>query len=234
MMRKGGQTNKIIGIDSQRIAIRCGSIGHAVHLEGLRHFTQISVHDAVETLHPVRGEFLVGIRANGIQVTAQAGVQLALDGQRSTIVHAGIGFLGDDAVIADHLQHIAEITALSEVQLAVQTDIFDGAVVIGIAHHEHFGQVRPGLLIGQVLGLDGLGLQEGKGREAPAGAAAILILDGGDGVLLHRGKMIVFDGKVGLFLLGGQGAAKQDTAKEQCAKSHCIFSLTKNKGKDYN
>ena len=76
--------------------------------------------------------------------------------------------------------------------------------MVGVADDVHFGQVRVGFRL-EVLRLDDFGLEEGEGGEAPAGAAARLVLHRSDRDFLDGGELIVgcFDRRGGLTGLAG-------------------------------
>ena len=109
--------------------------------------------------------------------------------------------------------------------------------MVGVTDNEHFGKIRV-LGLGELSGLDGLGLQEGKGGEAPAGAAAVLVLDGGDGIFLHRGELEIFRLEFGGRLGLGQGGAKacergsEDDLNGFHICLHCILSISRSAAKN--
>ena len=82
--------------------------------------------------------------------------------------------------------------------------------MIGMADDEHLGEVRIGVRL-EVLGLDDLGLEEGDGGEAPAGAAVGLVLHRGDRDFLDRCELVVgsLDGRSGLSGLGASDERDQ-------------------------
>jgi hypothetical protein len=94
-------------------------------------------------------------------------------------------------VVLDDIHDVTAAGTHAEVQLAVQADILLGTLLIGSADDVEFGKVG---ILGFVLDTaqaDGLGLEEADAREGPAGAAARLVLDGGDGVGLGRREGIL-------------------------------------------
>ena len=125
-------------------------------------------------------------------------------------------------VCFSHFQDIAGVRANSKVELAVQAHELACTLGIGAAHNKHFREVRIQGRVLDALGLDGLRLQEGEGAEAPAGAAAVLVLDGGDGVFLDNGKLVVCR-----FYGGGRplGAGAQDGQGGEGCGNNVLFHV---------
>ena len=108
-------------------------------------------------------------------------------GLLGAVVEAGIGLLRHDAVAADAVDHVMRSSALGEIDLTVHADIFDRLLTQAVAHHPHLGEVHR-----LAAGLQDLALEERMGRETPAGAAAVLVLHGGDGHDFRVGEDVAF------------------------------------------
>ena len=78
---------------------------------------------------------------------------------------------------------VVEASSGREGAVAVVAHVVHGAVFHCLVHYEHLREVVLSLVHAEQLGLD-----EAQCGEAPAGAGTVLVLDGGDGVLLDGGK----------------------------------------------
>ena len=76
------------------------------------------------------------------------------------------------------------------------TDVLVGTIHIGLADEEGLAEVEVVLHLGVLL--DDFTLQESQGGVGPAGAAAVLVLDAGDGMLNDGGED---EGVLRVFLL---------------------------------
>ena len=192
MVGEGGEAHVVVRVDAQGVTVAFGGVGDTVHHEVFGNFAHVGIQDAVNTLGPHGGELAVGVLYDSVYIALEHGVEFCLDGQVVAILQSGIGTLGNHAVGTDHIQHVAEVGASPVLELTVQADELEGAVVVGLADNEHFRQVRILGLVLQALVLDHFRFEEREGGEAPAGAAAVLVLDGGDGIFLDHGELVVF------------------------------------------
>ena len=237
-MGEGGEADEVVHVHAQGVAVGGRGVCDAVDGEDNRNFAEVGVQDAVKALLPRGGEGAVGILHHGVDIALQDGVELALHREVGAVVHAAELALRHDAVGADDVEDIAEVTAGAEAHLAVEAHVLVGAVVVGVADDEHPGEVRVLRGILDALGLDDFGLIEGQAGEAPAGAGAVLVLDGGDGVLLDGGELIL-----GAFRLRGLRLARQrhrsEDGQERGEKDgmcfhigKCVFGLLMRKHKN--
>ncbi len=211
-MSVGSEAYIVICIEFEGVDVAFRGVGDTVHGEPFRNFAHVGVQDAVKALGPDGGELAVGVLHHCVYIALEDGVELSLDGEVVAVLEAGVGLLVHQAVVACNLEHVAEVTAGGEVHLAVEADIFDGAVVIGLPYHVHFREVREQGGVLDILVLYGFRLQEGQGGEAPAGAAPVLVLDRSNGVFLNCGKFIV------LRAHGGAGLCNCRIAGKHCSK----------------
>ncbi len=122
-----------------------------------------------------------------------------------------------DAVFLDGLGDVVRRTALGEVQFAVHPDVFFGLFHEGVADDPHLREVDRSAACAQDFTL-----QKRKGREAPACAAAVLVLDGCHLQHLGVGEAVA----LGLGLFGcrlGDGAAQSADGQQGKQK---VFHLS--------
>ena len=234
MVREGGEANVVVQVEALGVPVAFRGIGGPVYGEGFRNLAHVGVQDTVQALGPYGGELAVGVLDHGVHIAFEHGVQLSLHGKVIAVLQAGVRFLVHQAVGLGHVQDIAKVRAGGEVELAIQAYELLGAVCIGLAYHEHFREIRIQGRILDALGLDGLRLQERQGAEAPAGAAAVLVLDGGDGILLDNSELVICR-----FYRGGRtlGAGADDGQGGEGGGNNVLFHVQINlityKIKDY-
>ena len=120
-------------------------------------------------------------------------------------------------VILDEADRMLDMGFFKDVTGIVQKTVNRrnlGPVMVGVADDEHLGQVRIGVGL-EVLGLDDLGLEEGEGGEAPAGAAVGLVLHRGDGEFLDGGELVVTGPDK------GRGRLARLRGSTQCEEGRC-------------
>ena len=86
-------------------------------------------------------------------------------------------------MLTNHLQHIVARSALRNLTIAMHAHIVGGIVHVVLVDDEHLAQVH-----GASAAAQHFALEEGERGVGPAGAAAVLVLDAGDGVLLDDGE----------------------------------------------
>ena len=133
------------------------------------------------------------------------GVDLVEIGLVVAVVQSRIDLLGDDAVRLDAVQHIVGLSADGEVQRAVQADVFHGLFEVDVAHDPHLRKVQFG-----TSGAEDFAFEEREGRVTPAGSAAALVLDRGDGQDFDVGETVAFrGGRVGRLCRGSECVAER-------------------------
>ena len=190
-----GDAHIVIPIQAEAGSKGLRGVFHAFIRECLRRSADIRIDDALQALLPLVGDRLALALGHSIYVGFHDFEELVEVGQRVANQRAGLSHsrLGYDTVVLDDEQHVAGTAALRELAVAVHTHLEFGALYIVLVGDEHLGQV-----IGLACGLENLRLEEAQRAVGPACAAAVLVLDTGDGQLLHDGE----DGLVGfLFLL---------------------------------
>lgn len=71
------------------------------------------------------------------------------------IVGSLLYFLWNQTVVSNYVKDIASLATCAEVKFAVQSDIFLCAVLIGVAHHEHFREIREKRAVLDIVDSDG-------------------------------------------------------------------------------
>ena len=230
MMGVRTEGDVVLRVDLHGVAIALCGVGFAVHLELIGDFAKIGIQDAVETLLPGSGETVaVGNLGNCAHICLEHCIHLRLFGQFGAVVHSGVCALGNYAVVAYDGEHVVCRAAGREVEVAVQTHVFVGPVGVGLIYAEHLREV--GILEGvfDVAQTYGLGLEETYCGEGPAGAAAILVLDGSDGVLLDNGEFVFGELYLGFGLRCCTHAEKRERSEYKDAfhiRKQTFVSLT--------
>ena len=202
MVRKAGQADIVVRIESQTFGEGAGRIGLSLTDESLRAFPYVLINDALHIALPAGSRRLVPerrllFRGEPVQLrlafapydaayqTLQFREKNFEVGQRIACHRArgGHGVLRTDSVPADHFDHVVAGAALRNLAVAVHPDVVLGTVHVILADDEHFAQV-----IGPACFPQDLALQKSQRGVIPAGAAAILILHACDRNLLDRGK----------------------------------------------
>ena len=210
MVGERRQRDIVAGNDAHLVAVSGRGIGLAVHLERFRGLAQEGVDRRIETLLPIRGKHLVGVLHHGVDIGARRSVQLAVHGQ---FLQAGHRLLRHQAVVLGDMEHVTELGTGAEADVAVGPDELVRTVLVGVAHDEHLGEVRIRGRVLDVLDADDFRLEETQPREAPAGAGAVLVLDGGDRVLRHHGELVLGG-------LGGQGVCTGEKRRDTGGENH--------------
>ena len=191
MVGEAGEGDVIGRLDLHCVAVAGGSVFLSVHGEGLRLLAKILVQNGLDGPLPCGAEGLVGVLDGDVHHCVEHCVELSGHGQFGAVVHAGHELVGNDAVVADDIQNVVGFRADGEIELAVEAHVFDRPLEVGIAHHVELGKV--GVLEGirDLAQADCLGLEESDGGIGPAGAAAVLVLDGCNRVCLDRRELII-------------------------------------------
>ena len=96
-------------------------------------------------------------------------------------------------------EHILGTAALCELAVAVIAYHLDCALHIGLVGYEGFAEG-----VALACSFQDLSLKEGEGRVVPARTRTVLVLDGGDGVLLDDGEYRLVSVFGGFLLLGSR------------------------------
>ena len=110
--------------------------------EGLRELAEVAVEDTFEGGEPSCRE-LSSIRSldDRIQVSLHTCFHFAVAIELGTVVETWKHRLWHCSVVLEYIEYIVEGTTLSEVELAVQTDVLACLITIGMADDKHFGEV---------------------------------------------------------------------------------------------
>ena len=184
-MSERGERNVVRQIDGQRLSERLGSVLLALVGELLNLRTEIYVEDSVETIFPHGSEGL--LLDHALEVAQQRSVEFIEIMLLGAVVQTAIYLLGNDTELLDSVHHVVGCTALSEVELAVQTNEFLGLLLVAVANDPDLRQIDHLATI-----LQNLALEESQTREAPAGATAALILNRGSLYTILIGDFVAF------------------------------------------
>ena len=176
MMGEAGQGHIVGRVDLEGVAIAGGSVLLAVHNELRRLLAQILVQNCLNGPLPCGAESPVGVLHDCVHHGFEDSVHLSGDRQLGAVVQAGHFHVGNDTVVADDIQDVVTLGTDGIVELAVQADVLDRPLVVGVADHEELGEIGIFEGVGDLVDTDGLGLDESYSGEAPAGAAAVLVL----------------------------------------------------------
>ena len=204
-----GEFDVVAEVDRQRRGERRRGVLPAPVGELPGHRAEISVEDAVQPGLPGRREAAVAALPAGLDhrvgVGLDHGVDLVEIGLVVAVVQSRIDLLGDDAVRLDAVQHVVGLSADGEVQRAVQADVFHGLFEVDVAHDPHLRKVQFG-----TSGAEDFAFEEREGRVTPAGSAAALVLDRGDGQDFDVGETVAFrGGRVGRLCRGSECVAER-------------------------
>ena len=225
MMREGGDVDVVVHVDRQRCGERPGRILLALVGECFGHPAEILVEDGVEAAFPCRRKrFVRGFAAgcdHGVEVGLQHERQFVEIGFLGAVVEARIGLLRYDAVVLDSFGHVVRSAALGEVDLAVHADVFHGLVHERVAHDPHLGEVDR-----TAAGAQDLAFEEREGRVAPAGAAAVLVLDRGHGDQPDVGESVSLRlGCGGSLRCGREGGAERKGCQQEFFHRLCCLGI---------
>ena len=219
MVRERREVHVVFHVDRQRCGERFGRVLLTLVGERFGHRAEVLVEEGVEAAFPGRREGLAALRGleHAVEVGFEHDRQLVEIGFLGSVVQARIDLEGDDAVGLDALRHVVRSASLGEVQLSVQADVLLGLVHERVADDPHFREVHLG-----ASGLEDFALKERQGREAPAGAAAALVLDGRGRDELHVGEFVT---RRGVVLIGGLRRGRAGEADCECGKQQVFHSV---------
>ena len=190
MVCVAGQANVIVGVELEVIldeALWC--VAHAFVLELFGALAEVAVEHALQGAFPSLGiDLLCSALRDALQVGRHGREELAEVEERVAVFGDGIRHepFGDEAIVLHAVDGVLERAALAEAGVAMGADVLVGAVNVGLADEERLAEVEV-VLQGWIL-LDGFTLQESQRRVSPAGAAAVLVLDTGDGLFDDGGE----------------------------------------------
>ena len=231
MVRVAGEAHIVIPIESQALGKRLWRIGFPFIYESIWARAHIAVDERLDVFLPSGlGRFLsdggLFLRGKAVELGFAAVPNDAANftlqfrekdfevGQRVSRerTRGRHSFFRADPVPADDFNDIVAGTAFRYLAVAVHTDIVRGVVHIVLVHYEH---------LAQVIGFSGLpenlALQETQRGVVPARAAAVLILDAGNGQFLDRGEG-----------LGGLGRCYGGTQQKESQSVNVLFHNVKN------
>ena len=182
MVCVAGDGHVVVEVDAEALykLLRC--VGLALIFELLRAFAEVCVENSLQANLPLAGDFLCRTLCNGSHVWLEQREELIEVVERVAVERAREWHrvLWADAVLLHGCEHVLGRAALSELAVAVVAHHLYSTVHIGLVGNERLAEV-----VGFACGFQYLGLEEADGAVVPAGARAVLVLDGGDGVLLH-------------------------------------------------
>ena len=187
MVGVGGEGYIVVGVETEIVSgILLRRVSLAAGNYRLRQFAEIVLIDIGEVALPGGRDFLQVALGDGTDIGGSHGIELVEVEERVAIERTGEGHgvLRHDAVVLEAIDGIVERTALREAGVAVGANGLVGAVHIGVVYEEGLAEVVLALAHAQEFGFE-----ETEGGIGPAGAGAVLVFNGGDGVLLDDGEL---------------------------------------------
>ena len=211
MVGEGGEVYVVIHVDGQRFGEALGGVLPAFIGEGFGTGSEIGVEDGVESAFPGGRKGSVSLRGvdYGVEVGFQHGGQFVEIGLVGSVVETGIYLERHDSVLFDPFGDVVRGASLGEIEFAVQADVLHGLVHERMADDPHFGEVHFG-----ASGSEDLAFEHRHRGVAPAGSAAVLVLDGRRADDLAVGEAIPLCG-VGILCRGSEGDPESQCGEDQ-------------------
>ena len=183
VVRIAGERDVVVGVEAQVRHEALRRVGLAFVGEGGGQFAEVVGVDIAQVLAPCGVDGLVRRLGDGAYVGTGDGVELVEVVERVAIERALHRALGHEAIVLHAVDDVVERAALREAYVAVGADGAVGAVHVGVIDQERLFQVKLALAHAEQFALD-----EGQRGVGPAGTAAVLVLDAGDGVGFYHGE----------------------------------------------
>ena len=210
MVGERSERNVIVHIQAQLLSKTLRRVLLAVVNERFGQLPEIGIENTVEPVGPYGGKFSVRIGHYALHISFEDSLHLAVLVVVGTVLQARIDFVGHNAVFAYHVEYVVRRTALRKFGLAVHAGVLLGLVEIGMARYPHLRKV-----VIAFAGTEQFALQKSDAGKTPAGTAAVLVLDGGSGDILHCRKLI---GSLHLLLVGRLGTEAE--SRQQGGRRH--------------
>ena len=167
MVGVAGNAHVVVEVQTEAGSKRLRGIGLAFVGEGFGAFAEIGIENTLQTDLPLAREFLSLVLGDGIHVGFQQREKLVEVVERIAIESAGKrhGIFGADTVSLQCGEYILGRATLCKLAVAVIADNLNGTLHIGFVFYKRLAQV-----VGLTCSLENLSLEEGEGREVPAGA----------------------------------------------------------------
>ena len=134
MVGEGGNGHIIVRIELEGIPVLGRGVAAAVHFEALRALAQEGVANRAHTLLPIWREGSGRILHDCLHIGLCGGVELSV---HRLLVEARHSSLRHKPPVAYDVEHVIGLAARREVEMAVETYIFLGTLLIGLGHYEH-------------------------------------------------------------------------------------------------
>ena len=134
MVGEGGNGHIIVRIELEGIPVLGRGVAAAVHFEALRALAQEGVANRAHTLLPIWREGSGRILHDCLHIGLCGGVELSVHRLLVEARHSG---LRHKPPVAYDVEHVIGLAARRKVEMAVETYIFLGTLLIGLGHYEH-------------------------------------------------------------------------------------------------